>query len=235
MCFSGVCSFKRPEKGNFSHQPLAAQARYQSVLAGKRPEDYPFSPSVDADWWNQYIAEEGVVERPFPGVDVRKVDMKDYNQTEEVKRDPGKFRQLHFYRLKGSPGRDGSRTDDFRARTQAGEYDNLYACAHMYASDKNSLLLIPRALGRSSFTAMASLSLTVIFHQHGEPLRTDDWQASKQGEDEVRKWFLQEGWTPSSGDNRAIHESYLWSPDGTLLATTIQNSQLRLPSREERL
>lgn len=231
ICFSGLCSFKRRENEKFNHQPSDAHRRFKSILDGKRPEDYPPSPSVDADWWTQYVHEENIPEREFPGVDVRKVGMGDYNQAGEVKQSPEKYRQLHFYSLKGLLDQDPAvNRNDIKAKEQSGEFDNLYACAHMYASDKNSLLLIPRALGHATFTAIASLTLTVVFHEHGESLRMVDWDASKWPPGGLpKKWFLQEGWTPSSGDNRAVHESYLWSPDGRLLATTLQDSLLRLP------
>lgn len=234
ICFSGICSFKRREKEAFKHQPLAGQDRFKSVLDGKRPEDYPPSPSVDADWWTQYSKEGNITEREFPGVDVRKVDMKDYNQTEEVQRSPEKYRQLHLYSLKGSPERQYSSWGALEIKDGSGEYDNLYACAHMYASDKNSVPLVPRALGYPNFTAIASLTLTVIFHQHGDALRMIDWDAAsgQSTENLPKRWFLQEAWTPRSGDNRAVHESFLWSPSGTLLATTLQDSLLRLPNEK---
>ncbi|KAJ0415268.1 thioesterase-like superfamily-domain-containing protein [Aspergillus carlsbadensis] len=232
ICFSGICSFKRDEKkDDFNHQAPSAQERYRSILAGKRPEDHPVSPSVDADWWIKQVAESGFKEHEFPGLDVRRVEMKDYNNTPEVKRSPEKYRQLTLYSLLGSPG-DDSTTDanQLRRREDSGEFDNLYACAHMYSSDKNSLLLIPRSLGIKNWSSMASLTLTVVFHSHGEPLRMVDWDASsnESAPDLPKKWFIQEGWTPRSGENRGVHESWLWSPNGKLLATSYQDSMLRL-------
>jgi acyl-CoA thioesterase II len=232
ICFSGICSFKRDEKkDDFNHQAPSAQERYRSILAGKRPEDHPVSPSVDADWWIDQVALGEFKEHEFPGLDVRKVDMKDYNSTPEVKRSPEKYRQLTVYSLLGSPGNDSTTdTNELRRREESGEFDNLYACAHMYSSDKNSLLLIPRSLGIKHWSSMASLTLTVVFHLHGEPLRMVDWDASSNGQasDLPKKWFIQEGWTPRSGENRAVHKSWLWSPDGKLLATSYQDSMLRL-------
>lgn len=86
---------------------------------------------------------------------------------------------------------------------------------------------------------MASLTLTVIIHQHGEALRMIDWAAASTDKDSdvAMKWFIQEGWTPQSAENRAIHESHLWSPDGTLVATSLQDSMFRLrkPGRAGKL
>ncbi|KAJ5384313.1 hypothetical protein N7517_002224 [Penicillium concentricum] len=235
VCFSCICSFKRDEKERlFQHQPTSAQARFDSILSAKRPEDQPSSPSVDAEWWIDAVRLGNISEHKFPGLDVRKTDMKDYNLTEEIKQHPERYRQLTQYRLKGSPDEDPAATlAQIREREENGEYDNLYACAHMYSSDKNSLLLIPRALGITHWAEMASLTLTVIVHQHGEALRMVDWESIGDGDvGEVSKlpmkWFVQEGWTPRAGENRATHESHLWSPDGTLVATSLQDSMLRL-------
>lgn len=238
ICFSCVCSFKRDEKQQiFSHQPEAVQRRYKSILGGKPPEDHPSSPSVDADPWIEHVQEGSITEREFPGVDVRKVDMMGYNDTEDIKRNPEKYRQLSLYLIKGSPEYPATARNilDLRTKDQSGEFDNLYACAHMYSSDKNSIPLIPRALGSTNFIALASLTLTIIFHQHGEALRMIDWDAmtSEDTENLPKKWFIQEAWTPRSGENRAVHESWLWSPDGTLLATTMQDSLLRYPLGEK--
>jgi acyl-CoA thioesterase len=196
---------------------------------------------VDADWWTEQVDSGSITEREFPGLDVRKVDMQGYNLTEDVKRNPDKYRQLTQYSLKGSPQDPAvsiSRAE-LKDREQSGEYDNLYACAHMYSSDRNSLLLIPRALGHRTWSAMASLTLTVVFHQHGDALRMIDWDAapSQDDADLPIRWFVQEGWTPRSAENRAIHESWLWSPDGKLLASSYQDSLLRLrkPDREGKL
>ena len=238
ICFSCLCSFKSKEgEPTLNHQPPAAQQRYKSILDNKRPEDHPVSPSVDAQWWVQHVQEGSITEREFPGANVRKVDMMGNNDTEDVRQNPEKYRQLQFYSMKGSPEYPLSSRSVFelKAKDQSGEYDNLYACAHMYASDKNSVLLIPRALGNTNFTSIASLSFTFILHQHGEALRMIDWnESSTQGslESAQNKWFVQEAWTPRSGENRAVYESWLWSPEGKLLATTLQDSLLRFPSEK---
>lgn len=236
VCFSCLCSFKRGEGAEtFGHQPVSAQERFGDVLAAKRPEEQIVSPSVDAEWWTDLVEQGSISEREFPGLDVRKVDMAGFNDAEDVKRCPEKFRQLHLYALKGLPGGDLGR-EELKQREAAGEYDNLYACAHMYSSDRNSLLLIPRALGHKNWVAMASLTLTVVFHLHEDALRMVDWDAGAgDGGDLSMKWFVQEGWTPRSGENRAIHESWLWSPDGRLLATSYQDSLLRLRKPEGKL
>jgi len=205
ICFSSLCSFKRAEgRQTFHHQPALALERFRSLLSGKMPEDHLPSPSLDADWWIEQVQRGDIPEPEFPGLDVRKVDMTSYNAAEEVKRSPEKYRQLTLYALKGSP-QDSDvalSKEELESREMTGEFDNVYACAHMYASDKNSLLLIPPALGHKTWSAMASLTLTVIFHHHGEALRMIDWDVGEEKNEKSlpRKWFIQEGWTPTSGE-----------------------------------
>ncbi|PYI35822.1 hypothetical protein BP00DRAFT_361991 [Aspergillus indologenus CBS 114.80] len=256
ICFSGLVSFKRaepPAAAPFAHQPGSPQKRYAALLAGKKPQDFPVQPGVDADFYVEYWREQwekhGIPEREFPGLEARNVDMRTVNRREEVRRQPDRYRQLTFYKLKGSPGdqpgsdsegvgaglalKENGAVKELRHRETEGEFDNLYACAHMYAADKNSLVLIPRALGMKVWDALASLTLTVVFHELGEAVRMVDWDAgaeagAKEEGGLPKKWFIQEGWTPRSGDSRAIHESWLWSPEGRLVATSYQDGMLKV-------
>ncbi|KAJ5728962.1 uncharacterized protein N7483_003470 [Penicillium malachiteum] len=238
ICFSCLCSFKRDEGfQDYQHQPPAVQDRYRDILSAKRPEEQDISHSVDVDWWIEAADKGDITEKKFPGLDVRKVDMQNFNKSEEIKSNPEKYRQLMHYCLKGSPDEQADATlEEIRERELAGEYDNLYACAHMYASDKNSLLLIPRALGFTRWAEMGSLSLTVIVHRHGNPLRMIDWDAvSKNGDSSLQmKWFIQEGWSPQSAENRVVHESHLWNHDGKLIATSMQDGMLRVQKLSSR-
>ena len=42
-----------------------------------------------------------------------------------------------------------------------------------------------------------------------------------------KKWFLHESSTARSGENRGLFEQRVWTPDGILLATVIQDSLIR--------
>ena len=59
---------------------------------------------------------------PFPGLDMRKVDMAAYNDARETL----DKRQLQYYRVLG-------------AMPSVAEDPNLHAAAHLYASDRNGL------------------------------------------------------------------------------------------------
>jgi acyl-CoA thioesterase len=123
---------------------------------------------------------------------------------------------------------------------------NLHAVAHLYASDRNSLFIIPNLLGvGDKFTRMASLSHTVIFHVGVDQLLVPDepvdkppnaapTQRSASGPSEKskeRKWFMQESWTTRATGGRGLHTSRLWDPaTGVHLATTIQDGLIRLKS-----
>jgi acyl-CoA thioesterase II len=223
-CFVGTMSFKRSETGKkqwkkYRYQNIKSDhigTEYQDVLTGLRPEDHPLAPGADALWWEreeqQYWSQYAA---SFPGVECRKVDMAEYNG--KVPLDGGqatvKYRQLQFYRIILDEAEDGAA--DL----------NLHAAAHLYASDRNSLFLIQRALGYEDVrTNMASLSHTVSFQGSAEDLRMVD-------ETGKSKWFVQEAWTSNGGDNRGTHKSLLWDHDtGTVIGETLQDGMLRFPA-----
>ncbi|KIX08235.1 acyl-CoA thioesterase II [Rhinocladiella mackenziei CBS 650.93] len=229
-CFVATISFKRSELASkkwvgFEHQNVSKdhlKSTYASVLGGLNPENHPEAPGADALWWEEEEADAwNRTAAAFPGVETRKVDMTKYNG----KIEPGggkegqgasRYRQLLFYRL--------VQDDEPSERKQAATDLNLHAAAHLYASDKNSLFLIPRALGYERVvTTMASLSHTVVFHGLADHLRMVDGDGES-------KWFVQEAWTSNSGDNRACHNSILWDYDtGRVIGTTIQDGMIRFP------
>lgn len=109
----------------------------------------------------------------------------------------------------------------------APEAANLHACAHLYASDRNSLFIVPKFWEiHDNYTAMASLNHTVVFHGGAELL-------DMQTEEEEARWFCQEARAPRVGDGRCLHESRLLDMDGRHVATTMQDGLLRLGFAEE--
>ena len=161
--------------------------------------------------------------------------MGDYNNTPQVMENRDLYRQLQYFRFIGSPegGDDEAElSEEEKEKDARGKYDNLYACAHLYASDKNSLFVITTALDlEERFTQMASLSHTVVFHTNGEALRMIDWKSREGGRATRKKWFVQEAGTSRSGDNRGLHESRIWGPEGTLVASTLQDGMIRVSDK----
>lgn len=233
-CFISTISFKRDEtasgKIQFSeHQNVPKdhiQKTYASVLTGIPPEKHPRSPSADAGWWLNILQDKWIkAAETFPGVEIRKVDMLRYNgKVKEGNEDnAGEYRQLCFYRIIQDSDESNS-----AGGTVAPEDDrNLNAAFHIFTSDRNSLFLIQRALGYADRKAsMGSLAHTVILHASAEQLKPTD--ATGQP-----KWFVQEAWSPNSGDNRGSHESRMWDFEaGRVLATTLQDGMMRFPKEK---
>lgn len=201
--FHMIISFKRSSPAISAHQPPSPLP----ALSASLPADSPDCPDVDTPWYARLIARYPQT-RTFPGLDVRKADMRGHNADAA----PGDYRQLNYYRLKGRIPRGLRRAE------------NLHAAAHLYASDRNSLFLISHALGFGDQLAkIASLGHSVVFHTDGEGLVMED---EPEGED-ARGWWVQEAWTGRSEGGRGMHESRIWSPEGVHVATTWQDGLVK--------
>ena len=239
-CFVATISFKRDEsekqkKGlrrHFEHQaapPNHINTTYASVLNGKKFKDHSIDPAGDGIWTDQMSwklwKQRG---EAFPGLDQRKVDMRKFNGTAvEAARDGGytarRWRLLVFYRLlRESDVEDKMKQNDIGADEDEDDL-NLHACAHLYASDRNSLFLGQRALGFENIIGqMGSLAHTVVFHGSPERARMVD----KAG---IRKTYVQESWASNSGADRLCHHSRLWDyNEGRVIATTMQDGMMRM-------
>lgn len=121
-------------------------------------------------------------------------------------------RQLYFYRLIGSLP-----ADDI----------NLHACAHLYASDRNSLFIVMNNLDVGEiFTHAASLSHTVVFHSGAK-----DILMTGGGGD--RLWFCKEDWTTRAAGGRGIHQSRIVGPNGEHVASSWQEGVVRIGKDQE--
>ncbi|KAH9216960.1 thioesterase-like superfamily-domain-containing protein [Leptodontidium sp. 2 PMI_412] len=168
------------ELGKGHQIEVGVRERYRSVIEGKMPESWPFVPRVDAPWAARATSRYPTP-NTFPGLTMHRVNMSPFNTTLP----PTTYRQLTYYQPLG-PLPPSS--------------PNLHACAHLYASDRNSLYLIPNALHTGAeIRQMGSLSHSVVFHVSSEAL------LMREGE-----WWVQESWTPRSGSGRAVHESWIW-------------------------
>jgi len=253
--FTCTCSFKRDEGSPVEYQDAVnLKERFAEVLEGKENEPmlHPVAPSQDSEWFHKtYLSKHPDHFNPVGGLHLRKADMKKYNDTQT----PIDKRQLTFYTLRGSlplptapypPGPTSSHTTSLTREA------NLHACAHLYASDRNSLFIIPNhlSLGRN-YTRMASLSHTVIFHvgirdlvippeprinhPNADPTLFDEGslplcnvEGDLKGDKDGRKWFVQESWVTRAAGGRGLHNSRLWDYErGVHIATTIQDGLIR--------
>ncbi|KAH0345972.1 Thioesterase/thiol ester dehydrase-isomerase, partial [Aureobasidium melanogenum] len=201
ICFTCTCSFKLAEESHFDVQEkIDLDREYGAVLSGKKPEDWEELPSMDVPWYNARRKATGQNDE-FPGLECRKVDMTAYNNSLS----PFDRRQLFFYRTIGDLPPD----------------PNIHACAHLYASDRNSLFVVANHFEVSEkFTHMASLSHTVVFHTPALHIMTQS-QSEKH-------WFTQEVWTTRAGGGRATHHSRIIGPGGTHVATSFQEGMIRV-------
>ena len=91
----------------------------------------------------------------------------------------------------------------------------LHACALTYASDMTLLdtALLPHALGPIDNVFMASLDHAMWFHR---PFRADEWML-----------YAQE--TPSASGGRGFAKGSVFTPDGKLAVTVVQEGLIRPP------
>ncbi|KAF2660974.1 acyl-CoA thioesteras-like protein [Lophiostoma macrostomum CBS 122681] len=253
--FTCTCSFKREEGSPVQYQdPFALKDEYREVLEGKEdnPMRHPNAPSNDSEWFREtYLPAHPEHFNPVGGMHIRKVDMKNYNDS----RRPIDKRQLLFYSLRGSlPLPTAPYPPPTEGTLKLTREANLHACAHLYASDRNSLFIIPNHLERGrDYTRMASLSHTVIFHvgirdlvmppeprinhpnadptlfeDEPTPLCNLDGEGQGDRDGDGRKWYVQEAWVTRAGGGRGLHMSWLWDYErGVHVASTIQDGLVR--------
>ncbi|KAK1044794.1 hypothetical protein LTR33_015268, partial [Friedmanniomyces endolithicus] len=179
VCFTCTCSFKKPEKESTPRidirQRLDLRKEFSAVLRDKQPHEHEEMPGVDAPWYWEFSKRNGGYTDPFPGLHLHKVDMDLYNNPKAS--DGLDHRNLKYYSVRG----------DMPA---VGEDANIHLCAHLYASDRNSLFVISNHLGvGNDYSQMGSLSHTVIFHGTAEELDMIDRKTGGA------RWFCQEAWT----------------------------------------
>lgn len=140
----------------------------------------------------------------FPGLEMRTVDMRARNSSKQS----SDWTNLTFYRAIGT--------------IPQADY-NLHACAHIYASDRNGMFLISNAAGfGDEIGTIGSLSHSIVLHVPSKET------LFKDGE-----WWIQEYWTPRSGQGRGVHESRIWDVRGKHVASTWQEGMVRRAEHRE--
>lgn len=192
---------------------LSVQERFKDVLKDVDPAKLKRCPMVDSPWFERAMARypDPHFFIPFPGLEMRKMDMGKWNE----QRLPAEWTALTFYRPVGRIPED---------------LPNLHACAHLYASDRNSLFLVSNAVGFGDEVGnMGSLSHSVVLHGSSSELLL----SSEGGQDGRGEWWIQEAWTPRSGQGRGIHESRIWNARGANMASSWQEGLVRRAEKIE--
>jgi len=214
--------------------------------------EHPAAPSNDSETFREtYLKEHPDHFNPIAGLHLRKADMTKYNE----KRSALDRRQLTFYTLRGSlplPTAPYPPREDYTGKISLTREANMHACGHLYASDRNSLFIVPNHLDLPrDYTRMASLSHSVIFHvgikdlvmpaeprinhPQADPTLWEDGllplcnlEGHYEGDEDGRKWFVQEAHLTRATGGRALHTSRMWDYErGVHIATTFQDGLIR--------
>lgn len=215
ICFTCICSFKTPEHEQVNSQDDVDIARkYSSVLDGKEPRDFQEVPAMDLPFYWKRREETGINDA-FPGLECRKVDMTAYNKD----RHPLDRRQLILYRT------IGDLPDD----------PNMHLCAHLYASDRNSLYIVANHFELGDyFSSMSSLAHTMIFHSPVEAMRFGPSAKGGPFDDETGRWFCMEVSGSRMGSGRVVHNCRMWNSENEHIATTMQDGLIRYAANPQK-
>jgi hypothetical protein len=236
VCFTSIVSFKAPEETQVDVQRMGdeyVRREYASVLDGRAVEEFPECPGMDVPFYWERRRATGLNDE-FPGLECRRVDMERYNgdvgsgrRQGRGARHPWDRRQLIFYRALGE---------------MPAHEPNLHLCAHLYASDRNSLYSVTDAfeLG-DSFSAMSSLMHTVIFHGPIEDLMFIGHAGGVESETGTPgKWVCMEMCASRLSSGRATYHCRALNARGVHIMTAMQDGLVRFaanpscPTEEER-
>lgn len=274
MFFIATCSFKLREHSQISIQQqegdgfleddFYGEKLYGGVLKGKMDpmRDLEEVPGMDLTFYRKQKmllldddddadAEGKKNHDAFPGLQCRKVDMREYNAT----RHPMERRQLIFYRMIFDREKEEEEDQGMKMNM------NMQLCAHLYASDRNSLFIVANLFDLGDlWTNMSSLSHTVIFHAEEGEMRFGSASASSKtttstttttskrtkspfhrsnNNDGGGRWFCMEVFGSRIHGGRAVHNCRIFNDEGTHIATCMQDGLIRFagdpqkPTEEE--
>ncbi|KAK0628001.1 hypothetical protein DIS24_g10904 [Lasiodiplodia hormozganensis] len=215
-----------------------------AVLAFRPPHAFR-SPSVPGIWWALLPYDAS------PEQDGKK--QKEWSSLRDAR--PAARMMANLYTVKGSVsgGGHGGRS---RRRTGGGgqgtdsdsdsnssdsssrkwRHINLSICAHLYASDRESLYLVTRSLGvreavmtGGARNALASISHSVVLHDLGDGVVFPDADDDLVVGDERERWFCQEVRTDRWADGRVLVHGRIFDVDtGRHVASTMQDGILKV-------
>ncbi|KAI3320129.1 Thioesterase/thiol ester dehydrase-isomerase [Xylariaceae sp. AK1471] len=224
VCFSAMVSFRPAGISQLDAQEPSPQARYAKILSSRRPIEWDPAPITDIEGVLDMIPDARKAVGLFPGLEMRKVDMRAYN----ADRPFHERRELILYRLLAPLPTTSSRGKEGESDGEEG-YENdgadAHICAHAYAADRNGLLMIGNHAGFGfEIGRAASLSYSFVIHVDA----ADAVMMYSEGDDE---WWVQEACFPRVQAGRGIVHSKIWSPRGVHVATEYQDGIIRRKPR----
>ncbi|KAI1332354.1 Thioesterase/thiol ester dehydrase-isomerase [Xylariaceae sp. FL0255] len=201
VCFSALVSFRPDGTSQVNIQELSVQSRFASILSSRDPTAWNPVPTADIAGIINAIPNARQMMGNFPGLEMRKVDMREYNAPRPIY----ERRELLLYRLL-SPLPDSDGTD-------------MSILAHAFVADRNGLLLIGDHLGfGDDLGRAASLSYSFVVHVNfAEAVMT-------YGDDQ---WWVLEASFPRVEAGRGIYYVKVWSPQGIHVASEYQDGIIR--------
>ncbi|KAI1113399.1 Thioesterase/thiol ester dehydrase-isomerase [Nemania sp. NC0429] len=236
--FSTIVSFRPSSISQLRAQEPPVQTRFAAILGSRRPMEWDPAPIIDIEGVQDMIPGARHAVGLFPGLDMRKVDMRAYNAGRPLH----ERRELILYRLLAPlPATvSGDRADadaDADAVKRGEDLEELdsqcliegpdaHICAHAYAADRNGLLMVGNNVGWGhEFGRAASLSYSFVVHVNAEDAVMT--HHSEGDDDDDEQWWVQEACFPRVEAGRAIIHSKIWSPRGVHVATEYQDGIVR--------
>ncbi|KAK6526810.1 hypothetical protein TWF281_010008 [Arthrobotrys megalospora] len=203
VIFVATVSFKTVEPRGLESQLPSPKELKQWV---SNPKGCEIAPAVDVPSWIEFTKQKGM--RPFyTAVDLRKVDVEEENKSRPLH----EHRKVQIYKPVGS----------FPPEEQS----CLSICTHIYASDRNGMFAVTGPHNASdNIIHTGSLSHTLIFHANPDKLLF----SNVGEEDNPSSWTVLEQLGDSASEGRGLIRSRIWSADGTLLASVMQDALIRV-------
>ncbi|KAF3903492.1 hypothetical protein ABW20_dc0108863 [Dactylellina cionopaga] len=218
VIFAATVSFKTAEPQGLESQ-VPPPKELKNWVAN--PKQWGITPTVDVPSWIEYAKQKGI--NPYyTAVDLRKVEVDEENKT----------RPLHKHRKAGGLILSGRRVMyehmyPYRTYLAIGEYFlHIPVESIQYASDRNGMFAVTGPHNQSdNIIHTGSLSHTVVFHANPSKLL---FNTNNVNEESPSSWAILEQFGDSASEGRGLMRARIWSADGTLLASAMQDALIRV-------
>ncbi|KAK8029991.1 hypothetical protein PG993_011282 [Apiospora rasikravindrae] len=163
ICFTALVSFRPTSSSQVVTQEDPPQSRFAHILDTRPPHKWEPAPLVDID---RVVAMLPPGKKrgsgTFPCVDMKKVDMRDYNRGRPLH----ERRELILYRRILSPAEQEKRKKAEKKGEKEKEDPDAHILTHAFEADRNGLLMCGNHVGfGSSLARAATLSYSFVVHQ----------------------------------------------------------------------